>query len=67
MISEERPRVAAAAMLYVTLFVGGVIVGNTRHTPAPVDNTKQEEVNAEVDENFNDVYLQIMILGRKFP
>jgi len=64
MINEERPRVAAAAMLYVTLFVGGVIVGNSRHATAP-DNTEQTTINEEVDKNFNDVYLQITILGRQ--
>ena len=64
MISEESPRVAAAAMLYVTLFVGGVIVGNAGRTPV-LNNTEQETINEEVDKNFNDVYLQIMILGRQ--
>jgi len=64
MISEERPRVAAAAMLYVTLFVGGFIVGNAWRTPV-LNNTEQETINAEVDKNFNDVYLQIVIIGRQ--
>ena len=64
MITEERPRVAAAAILYVTLFVGGFIVGNAKQATAP-DNTKQIEINEEVDKTLNDVYQHIMILGRQ--